>query len=168
MPPVVREPDPARSPRRHALREVVVYGLVGGAAIAVLKLLEAQFLGSGGNRFELYAGLVALLFAILGIWLGSSLRGRRPEVVVHEVPVAVPAAEEFVRDERRVAELGLTPREVEILEQVAAGLSNREIAAALFVSENTVKTHVSRLFDKLGARRRTQAVQIGQENRLIP
>ena len=64
--------------------------------------------------------------------------------------------------------LGITPRELEILELIAEGLSNREIAARVFVSENTVKTHSSRVFDKLGARRRTQAVQLGKELRLIP
>jgi ATP/maltotriose-dependent transcriptional regulator MalT len=71
-------------------------------------------------------------------------------------------------DEDRARELGLTPREIEILGLIAAGLSNREIADRLFVSENTVKTHSSRLFDKLGARRRTQAVQLGKNAGLIP
>jgi len=65
-------------------------------------------------------------------------------------------------------ELSITARELEILGLIAAGLSNREIAERLFVSENTVKTHSSRVFDKLGARRRTQAVQLGKEARLIP
>lgn len=140
-----------------------MYGLAGGLLIAVLKLLEARFLGGGGS-FGVYAGLVAVLFVALGIWLGASLRRERPAVVVREVPVAP----EFVRDEERLGELGVTPRELEILEQIAAGLSNREIAATLFVSENTVKTHARRLFDKLGARRRTEAVRIGKANRLIP
>jgi ATP/maltotriose-dependent transcriptional regulator MalT len=67
-----------------------------------------------------------------------------------------------------VAALGITPRELEILELIAQGLSNKEIADRVFVSENTVKTHSSRVFDKLGARRRTQAVQVGKELRLIP
>jgi NarL family two-component system response regulator LiaR len=78
------------------------------------------------------------------------------------------AAEPFVVDEARVSEFGITARELEILGLIAAGLSNREIAGQLFVSENTVKTHSSRLFDKLGAKRRTQAVHIGKTARLIP
>jgi len=73
-----------------------------------------------------------------------------------------------VRDEQKLETLGITPRELEILELIAQGLSNKEIAARAFVSENTVKTHSSRVFDKLGARRRTQAVQLGKELRLIP
>jgi NarL family two-component system response regulator LiaR len=71
-------------------------------------------------------------------------------------------------DQARVSKLGITPRELEILGLIAGGLSNREIAARLFVSENTVKTHSSRVFDKLGAKRRTQAVQLGKEFGLIP
>jgi len=95
--------------------------------------------------------------------------------VVREVPVAAPAAaaaaaapDAFVRDAERAAALGVTPRELQILELIAAGLSTREIAGRIFVSENTVKTHASRLFDKLGARRRTQAVQTGRKLGLIP
>ena len=78
------------------------------------------------------------------------------------------AAQPFSVNETRLRELGITRREREILELIATGLSNREIAAKLFVSENTVKTHSSRLFDKLSAKRRTQAVQIGKELGLIP
>ncbi len=162
---MVSEPEPAPSSRRRGVREVLVYGLAAGALIALLKVLEARFLVAEGS-FGLYGGLLALLFAALGIWLGASLRRERTAVVVKEVPV--PPAEAFVRDEERVAELGVTPRELEILELIAEGLSNREIADRLFVSENTVKTHASRLFDKLGARRRTQAVRLGRESRLIP
>jgi ATP/maltotriose-dependent transcriptional regulator MalT len=73
----------------------------------------------------------------------------------------------FVRDESQVSALGLTPRELEILEFMAAGLSNKEIAERAFVSENTVKTHASRVLDKLGAARRTQAIQRAKELRLI-
>jgi len=82
--------------------------------------------------------------------------------------VPVSADGPFVRDQARLRELGITPRELEILGLMAEGLSNRQIADRLFVSENTVKTHSRRLFEKLGAERRTQAVQLGQSARLIP
>ena len=87
---------------------------------------------------------------------------------VPEVPVEVPvsAGEPFAANARR-ERLGITPRELEILELIAGGLSNREIAERLFVSDNTVKTHTSRLFDKLNAKRRTQAVQIAKEAGII-
>jgi len=149
--------------RRRALRDILVYGLSGGVLIAVLKLTEYRFLVVE-HSVEIYGGLVAAVFAGLGIWLGLSLTRRKPDVIVREVPVEGP----FVLDEARVKELAITPRELEILGLIAAGLSNREIAERLFVSENTVKTHSSRLFDKLGARRRTQAVQLGKAGRLIP
>jgi ATP/maltotriose-dependent transcriptional regulator MalT len=102
----------------------------------------------------------------VGIWLGHRLTRRTETIVVREVVVEAPAG--FVRDQGQVESLGITPRELEILELIAAGLSNKEIAARVFVSENTVKTHSSRVFDKLGAQRRTQAVQRGRELRLIP
>ncbi len=85
---------------------------------------------------------------------------------MREVPVL--ANEPFVLNQTKLEELGITKRELEILTLIAGGMSNREIAERLFVSENTVKTHSSRLFDKLNAKRRTQAVQIGKELRLIP
>jgi DNA-binding CsgD family transcriptional regulator len=120
------------------------------------------------HSLEIYGGIVAVVFAAVGIWLGR--RFRRDRVVVREVavPVEVPAPAVFVRDEPRLQALGITARELEVLEQIAAGLSTREIGAQLHVSENTVKTHASRVFDKLGASRRTQAVQKARELRLIP
>ena len=119
------------------------------------------------HSVEVYAGLVAIVAAAAGIWLGRSLRRRRAEEPPPVLPESAPASA-FAPDEARIARLGITPRELEILALIASGLSNREIAERLFVSENTVKTHASRLFDKLGARRRTQAVQIGKTSRLIP
>jgi NarL family two-component system response regulator LiaR len=146
-------------------RQVLIYGLIGGLLITLLKWTEYRFLVIE-HSIEIYGGLIAATFAVLGIWLGLKLTGTRERIVVKEVPV--PAGEPFVPDERKREGLGITPREMEILGLIATGLSNREIAARLFVSENTVKTHSSRLFDKLGAKRRTQAVQIGKTARLIP
>jgi NarL family two-component system response regulator LiaR len=130
--------------------------------------------GRGADRAahsaEIYGGLIAAVFACLGIWLGLRLTRHRETVVVREVPapVQVPASAEFVRNANKVAELGITRRELEILELIASGLSNREIAERVCVSENTVKTHSSRVFDKLGAKRRTQAVQLGKTLGLLP
>ena len=150
-------------------RSVLVYGLLCGVLIALLQLIEYRWLVID-RRVEIYGGLVAAIFAAVGIWLGLRLTRHKERVVIREVavPIEVPAPTRFVRDEARVDALGLTPRELEILEFIAAGLSTREIAERAHVSENTVKTHSSRVFDKLGARRRTQAVQLGKEFRLIP
>ena len=146
-------------------KHILIYGLSGGLLIAVLKLVEYRFLVVE-HSVEIYGGLIALLFAGLGIWLGLKLT-RKKEVVVFK-EVAVSAAVPFALNEGRLRELAITPRELEILALIANGMSNREIADKLFVSENTVKTHSSRLFDKLSAKRRTQAVQIGKELGLIP
>jgi NarL family two-component system response regulator LiaR len=146
-------------------RHVLIYGLIGGILIAVLKWTEYRFLVIE-HSIEIYGALTAATFAVLGIWLGLKLTGTKERVVVKEV--LVPAGEPFVPDARKRTDLGITPRELEILELIAQGLSNREIAAKLYVSENTVKTHSSRVFDKLGAKRRTQAVQIGKTAGLIP
>ena len=150
---------------RQTLIHTLIYGLCGGALIVVLKLLEFKFLVIE-HSLEIYAGLVAVIFASLGIWLGLKLTKKQEVLVVKEVPV--PATQPFTLNEQRLKDLGITRRELEILELIAQGMSNREIADKLFVSENTVKTHSSRLFDKLSARRRTQAVQIGKEMGLIP
>jgi len=144
-------------------RHILIYGLLGGALIFLLKWSEYRFLVVE-HSLEIYGGLVAATFAALGIWLGLKLTRPREVVVVKEVPSGGP----FVLNSGMVEQLAITPRELEILDLIAQGLSNREIAGKLFVSENTVKTHSSRLFDKLGARRRTQAVQLGKTNGLIP
>ena len=152
-------------------KTVLLYGLLAGVVIAALQFMQYRLL-IVDHAVELYGALVAVLFAALGIWLG--LRLTRPKIVVKEVPVTVeipvhvPAGEPFVPDPARLERFGITRREHEILQLIASGLSNREIAERLFVSENTVKTHSSRLFEKLGARRRTQAVQFGKAAGLLP
>jgi ATP/maltotriose-dependent transcriptional regulator MalT len=146
-------------------RHVFLYGLLAGLLIAALKLIEYRWL-LVAHSIEIYAALVAAVFAAVGIWLGRRITRPRETVVVREVLVPAPA--EFVRDEARLESLGITPRELEILGLIAQGLSNREIAERVFVSENTVKTHSSRVFDKLGARRRTEAVKFGKQLKLIP
>ena len=146
-------------------RNILIYGLCGGLLIIVLRLIEYRFLVVE-HSLKIYGGLVALVFAALGIWLGLKLTKKEEVVVVREV--TVPASDSFVLNARKLEELGITKRELEILSLIASGMSNREIAEKLFVSENTVKTHSSRLFDKMNAKRRTQAVQLGKEFGLIP
>ena len=157
--------------KRHTLIYGLIYGLCGGLLIVALKLIEYRFLVVE-HSVEIYGGLIALVFASLGIWLGLKLTRKREVVVERELiierEVHVPAAGPFTLNEEKLRELAITRRELEILALIARGLSNREIAEKLFVSENTVKTHSSRLFDKLSAKRRTQAVQIGKDLGLIP
>jgi DNA-binding CsgD family transcriptional regulator len=173
-------------------RTILVYGALAGLLIVGLKVTEYRFLVVE-HSLEIYGGIVALAFSALGIWLGLKMTGRPERIVTKEVkvpvpvevrvevpvevrievPVEVPAPATstpptFEVDRARLDAFGITPRELEILVLIAEGLSNREIAARLFVSENTVKTHSSRLFEKLDARRRTQAVQIAKAAGLLP
>ena len=146
-------------------RPILLFGFAGGFIAASLRFIEYRFL-IVEHSIAIYGGLIALVFAVVGIRLGLTFTRTREVTVVKEV--LVPGPREFVRDDARVTALGITPRELEILEQIAQGKSTREIAEALFVSENTVKTHASRLYDKLGVSRRTQAVQEARRLKLLP
>ena len=148
---------------------ILVYGIAGGLLIAALRFAEYRFVVVE-HSIEIYAALIAAVFAGVGVWLGLTIT--RKEIVKEEVVVVkeVPAAADvpFAVDQARLRELAITPRELEILGLLARGMSAREMAAALFVSENTVKTHTARLFDKLGVNRRIKAVEAGRTFGLIP
>ena len=146
-------------------RHVLIYGVVGGILITLLQWTHYHFLVVE-HSVEIYVALTSAAFAAFGIWLGLRLTKPKTQVVIKEVPV--PATVPFAPDDRKREDLGITPRELDILVLIANGMSNREIAEKLFVSENTVKTHSSRVFSKLGAKRRTQAVQLGKELGLLP
>jgi DNA-binding CsgD family transcriptional regulator len=165
--------------KRPVLSHVLLLGLVGGVLIAILRWSEYQFLVIE-HSLEIYGAIVAIIFVVFGIWLGIKLTKPREKIILREVlippgapaesaaPVEPAAPAPFTLNQPQLDALGITPRELEILSLIAQGLSNREIADRLFVSENTVKTHCSRAFDKLGARRRTQAVQLGKQLGLLP
>jgi len=138
-------------------RTIIIYGLSLAALVAVLKFIEYRFF-TQDLTLEFYLGLVALLFTGLGIWVGLKLT-RQKVVVVHP---------DFRLDESLLERHEISRREYEVLELIAQGLSNQEIAEKLFVSLNTVKTHSSNLFLKLDAKRRTQAIQKAKELRLLP
>lgn len=140
-------------------RTIIVYATALAALVFFLKIIEYRFLVRD-LTLEIYLGLIAVLFTVVGVWAGLKLT--RKKMVVVTVPVG-----DFRLDERKLDELGITKREYEVLECLAAGLSNQEIADKLFVSLNTVKTHISSLFIKLDVKRRTQAIQRGKELRLI-
>jgi two-component system, NarL family, response regulator LiaR len=124
--------------------------------VFVLKYLEYSILVRDLS-IEFYVGIVAVLFTGLGIWAGLKLTRRRVILV----------GAEFVFNREEMQRLGISKRELEVLELMAKGLSNQEIADRLFVSLNTIKTHSSNLFLKLEVSRRTQAIQKAKELRLI-
>jgi DNA-binding CsgD family transcriptional regulator len=152
------------------LKRLLIYGVTGGVLIALLKVIEFQYFVRAYPA-EVYGGIVAVIFTALGLYAGK--KHSRPRILVKEVPVEVrvevPVARDagFTVNEAKLKELAITPREYEILLLIAEGLSNREIGQRLFVSENTVKSHSSRLFEKMDVSRRGQAVQKGRELGLI-
>jgi NarL family two-component system response regulator LiaR len=128
--------------------------------IFFLKYIEYRFFVRALS-LEFYLGLVAVLFTIVGIWVGLKLT-RKKTIVMAAL------AGEFLVNEEKIKQLGISKREYEVLQLIASGLSNQEIADKLFVSLNTVKTHSSNLFLKLDVKRRTQAIQKAKNLQLIP
>ena len=147
---------PGNSPRL-ARWSILWYGLALGVLLAALQAARYRLMVLDHAQ-EFYIGLIALLFTVLGIWAGHRLTsGRKKEV---ESPVSASLSGPAL--EQALERLNITPREYEVLQYIAEGLSNQEIAGRLFVSLNTVKTHIANLFSKLDVQRRTQAVQKAQ------
>lgn len=138
-------------------KTILLSGIAMAAVIGLLKFIEYQFF-IRDLSIEFYIGAVAVLFTALGVWGGRQLT-RKKVVVIHP---------DFKLDKRELERLGISEREYDVLELIAQGLSNKEIAEKLFVSSSTIKTHSSNLFMKLNVRRRTQAVQRAKELRLLP
>ena len=141
-------------------KTILLYGLALALLVFILKFVEYRFFVRDLS-LEFYIGLIAVLFTGVGIWSGIKLTSKK--VIVTTVP-----AQPYELNEAELKRLGISKREHEVLELMAQGLSNQEIADKLFVSLNTIKTHTSNLFLKLETKRRTQAVQKAKELRLIP
>jgi DNA-binding CsgD family transcriptional regulator len=133
---------------------ILAYGLAAAGGAVLLQWVEYRHAVRVFST-PIFVVLVALLFTALGIWMGHRLTGRPP-------------SRPFERNDSAMAYLGISDREYEVLELLARGHSNREIAKALFVSPNTVKSHVRRLYEKLDVSRRTQAVDKARSLRMIP
>lgn len=138
-------------------KTILLYSFALALLVFALKFLEYRYFVHDVS-LEFYIGILAVFFTALGIWAG--LRLTRKKVVI--------VGPEFTLNEAELQRLGISKREHEVLELMARGLSNQEIADKLFVSLNTIKTHISNLFLKLEVGRRTQAIQKGKELRLIP
>lgn len=141
-------------------KNILIYALVMAALLASLKLMEYRYL-IGSLKVEFYIGTIAFLFTVIGVWLGLNLLPNKtqPEAKREktEDPLKIITYQEF----------GLNKREFEVLQLIAAGYSNQEIADKLFIALPTVKTHASNLYAKLDVKRRTQAIQKAKELQLI-
>lgn len=134
---------------------MILYAIALGLAVTALNWIEYRYLARAFST-EVYIALIATAFVALGIWTGNRLTPRRAP----EGP--------FQRNQAAIRSLGLSPREVEILDALATGESNKEMARRLGISPNTVKTHVARLYEKLGVQRRIQAIETARFLALIP
>jgi len=134
-------------------RTILLYALALAGAATLLQWIEYQYLVRSLSR-EIMIVLIAIGFAALGLWVGHRLTAKPRGA--------------FETNHAAIASLGLTGRECEVLGQIAAGQSNKEIARSLDISPNTVKTHVARLYEKLEVQRRTQAIQKARHLALIP
>jgi two-component system, NarL family, response regulator LiaR len=141
-------------------KTILLYGLILAGLTAALKFLEYKYIVRDLS-LEFYLSVVAVFFTAIGIWAGLKLT--RKKMIVVSRP-----SEAFVVNENNLKQLGISKREYEVLELIARGLSNQEIADKLFLSGNTVKTHLSNLFLKLEVKRRTQAIQRAKELGLLP
>jgi two-component system, NarL family, response regulator LiaR len=155
------------TPRRRTLvRDVALYSVSLAGLFLFLTYTEYRWVLLA-HRTEIYSGIIAVLFTLLGIWLATRLMQPKKEVVIVEREVHVVPPQEFSVNERELEKLGISRRELDVLELMAEGLSNQEIAGRLFVSVNTVKTHASSLLDKLQVQRRTMAVKKGRAAGII-
>jgi len=148
-------------------KAIIIYSISLAFLLFLLKWLELRFI-IFDHSFEIYIGFIAVIFTALGIWLAVKLSKPKIETVVVEKEVYVNRNENFVLDTSLVSQLELSKRELEILGLLAQGHSNQEIAAKLFVSLSTVKTHIQNLFEKLDVKRRIQAVEKAKRLNLIP
>jgi len=143
-------------------KTILLYGTLLALLVWALKWMEYRYI-LRDLSLQFYLGLVALLFSGLGVWVGINLL--KPKEVIPEQEVQV--APSPIVPEELLRESGISPREYEVLQLMAAGLSNQEIADRLFISLNTVKTHISNLYLKLDVQRRTQAIQKAKERGLM-
>jgi DNA-binding CsgD family transcriptional regulator len=148
-------------------KQPVLYGACMAILLFLLKWLQYRFIIID-HALEIYVGAIALMFTCLGIWLALKLAKPTIQTVVVEKEVYITPTNGATVNEEELAKLGLSKRELEVLQLIAEGLSNQEIAARLFVSLNTIKTHSGRIFEKLDVKRRTQAIEKAKRLNLIP
>jgi DNA-binding CsgD family transcriptional regulator len=146
-------------------KHTILYGLCLAVLLFLLKWLELKFV-IVNNAYEVYMGAIAAFFTALGIWLALKLT--KPKTVVVEKQVYVNKGPEFTINQAEVEKLGLSKRELDVLQLMAEGLSNQEISERLFVSLNTIKTHSAKVFEKMEVKRRTQAIEMGKRLSIIP
>jgi len=151
-------------------RSLILYGVLLAFLIFLLKWLQWKFL-IVDNSIEIYIGLIAVFFTILGIWVATQLVKPKvetiTETVIIEKEIYIPRPEDFSVNQRELEKLNLSTREYEILQLLARGYSNADVAGNLFLSLSTIKTHVSNLYLKMDVKSRTQAIEKAKRLKII-
>lgn len=147
-------------------KEIIKYAISMAALLVLLQWLELKFLIIS-YQFEIYIGIISILSLLLGIWVSNKIIKPQSETIIIEKEVRV-STENFVLNEIELKQRSISKRELEVLTLMAKGMSNKEIADQLFVSLNTIKTHSANLFEKLDAKRRTQAIETAKQLQLLP
>jgi NarL family two-component system response regulator LiaR len=148
-------------------KQIIIYGIALAVLLFLLKWLETRYILLD-QQLDIYLGIIAVLFTALGIWLALKIRKPKVETVIIEKKVVLATGPDFILNEDEVRRLNLSKRELEVLQLMADGLSNQEIAERLFVSLNTIKTHSAQIFEKMEVKRRTQAVDMAKRLSIIP
>lgn len=150
---------------------LILYGVSLAILFILLRLVEYRWLIID-HSVEIYAGSIALLFLLVGIWLSRKLFAPKKEIIeterIVEKEIYVTAPAVFTINEKALAEADISSRELEVLQLIAKGMSNQEIADTLYLSLSTIKTHIANLYFKLDVTRRTQAVEKAKKLSLIP
>lgn len=147
-------------------KQTILYGICLAFLLFLLKWLEYRFM-IYDHAFEIYVGIIAFIFTALGIWLALKLSKPKVKTIVVEKEIIVQKSSDFTINECELKKLNLSNREYEILQLVAKGLSNEEIAKQLFLSLSTIKTHNQNLFAKLEVKSRTQAIDKAKRLQII-
>jgi len=148
-------------------KQIIIYGASLAVLLFLLKWLETRYILLD-QQLDTYLGIVAVLFTALGIWLALKIQKPKVETVIVEKKVVLTIGPDFILNEEEVRRLNLSKRELEVVQLMADGLSNQEIASKLFVSLNTIKTHSAQIFEKMEVKRRTQAVDMAKRLGIIP
>lgn len=147
-------------------RHIILYGLTLAILVFALKWLQWKFL-IVDNSIDIYIGLVAIFFTALGVWVATQLTKPKVQTVVVEKEIFVPQPEDFTINEAELQKLNLSNREYEVLQLLAKGYSNADIATNLFLSLSTIKTHVSNLYFKMDVKSRTQALEKAKRLKIL-
>ncbi|MCF1713310.1 response regulator transcription factor [Flavihumibacter sp. RY-1] len=147
-------------------RHIILYGLILAVLVFALKWLQWKFV-LVDNAIDIYIGAIALFFTILGIWVASHIMKPKVETLIVEKEIIVQPPEVFTLNTAELQKLNLNNREYEVLQLLAKGHSNADIAANLFLSVSTIKTHVSNLYFKMDVKSRTQAITKAKQLKII-